>query len=76
MPKVAHVVLEPVTAEPFLLRAEKSAVVQFANCLADLETVAGLEPHDAALEPGMDPAARAAAVDTWSTAIKRSTMRP
>ncbi|SDL57853.1 FGGY family carbohydrate kinase [Aliiruegeria lutimaris] len=42
----------------------------------DLETVAGLEPHDTALEPRMDPAARAAAVGLWTTAIKRSTMRP
>lgn len=41
----------------------------------DLETVAGLEPHDAVLEPRMDPATRAAAVETWSMAIKRSTMR-
>ena len=41
----------------------------------DLETVAGLEPHDPPLEPAMDPATRAAAVATWTTAIKRSTLR-
>ncbi|SNT36383.1 FGGY family carbohydrate kinase [Tropicimonas sediminicola] len=40
----------------------------------DLETVAGLEPHDAPLEPAMSPAVRDAAVATWTTAIKRSTM--
>lgn len=40
----------------------------------DLDTVAGLEPHDAPLEPGMDPDVRAAAVATWGAAVKRSTL--
>lgn len=41
----------------------------------DLDTVAGLEPHDTALVPTMDPAARAAGIRGWTAAIKRSTLR-
>lgn len=41
----------------------------------DLATVAGLEPHDAALQPAMEPSKRQAAIATWSAAIRRSTYR-
>ncbi|SOB92024.1 glycerol kinase [Rhodobacter sp. JA431] len=41
----------------------------------DLETVAQLEPHDAALAPQMPSEKRAEALATWGSAIRRATAR-
>jgi hypothetical protein len=43
-PKVEHVVLEPVTAEPFMLRAEETAEVRFADRLSDLKIAVDMDP--------------------------------
>ncbi len=46
-PKVGHVVLEPISAEPFLLRAEEAAERHFADCLADLKIALQLDSENA-----------------------------
>ncbi len=45
--KVAHIVLEPISAEPFELRAEALLDVNFELCRKDLETALKLQPNDA-----------------------------
>ena len=46
-PKVGHVVLEPVSAEPFLLRAEEAVRTHFADSLSDLRIATEMDPENA-----------------------------
>ncbi|MEQ8785916.1 MAG: hypothetical protein RIC55_06440 [Pirellulaceae bacterium] len=46
-PGVSHIVLEPITAEPFILRVQADVSHRYRECLADLDYAQQLTPDDA-----------------------------
>ncbi len=46
-PTVSDIVLEKITPEPFLLRAQQQVELRFSSCLSDLEMVHQLAPNNA-----------------------------
>ncbi len=45
--KVVHIILEPLNAEPFVLRAETEMETRYDLCLSDLEQALNLQPKNA-----------------------------
>jgi hypothetical protein len=46
MIRIAHVAIEPISGEPFLLRAMREAADEYAHCLADLSVADELSPDN------------------------------
>ncbi len=44
--RIEHVILETITVEPFLLRAQQQPAEQYSECLADLKTAQRLAPEN------------------------------